>query len=93
MGMERAVVSTTIGAEGLPLKDGEEIVLADDPTLFAEEVIRLVKDHKARERLEHNARKAVIERFGWDKATEAFVRILELAHEKHARTLHSKEAK
>jgi len=36
MAMERAVVSTTIGAEGLPLTDGEEIMLADDASAFAD---------------------------------------------------------
>lgn len=85
MGMGRAVVSTTIGAEGLPLKDGEEIVLADEPDRFADEVVRLVKDDAARAKIEAAARKAVVERFGWDKATEALVTILERAVSKHGR--------
>lgn len=89
MGMERAVVSTTIGAEGLPVKDGEEIVLADEPERFADEVIRLMKDDPAREKIEAAARKAVVERFGWDRATEALVTILERALLKHGRKVAS----
>jgi sugar transferase (PEP-CTERM/EpsH1 system associated) len=83
MGMARAVVSTTIGAEGLPVKDGEEIILADDPDRFADEVVRLVRDDAARSRIEEAARKAVVERFGWDRATEALVKIIDRAREKH----------
>ncbi len=92
MGMERAVVSTTIGAEGLPLENGKEIVLADDPVRFADEVVRLMNDDEARETLEKSARKVVVEKFGWNKATQALVQIMERAREKHARTHHPKEA-
>ncbi|MEZ4298587.1 MAG: glycosyltransferase [Polyangiaceae bacterium] len=85
MGMARAVVSTSIGAEGLPLKDGEEVILADEPDRFADEVIRLVNDDAAREKIEQASRKAVVERFGWDRATDALVKIMERALEKHGR--------
>ncbi len=89
MGMARAVVSTTIGAEGLPVKDGEEIILADEPDRFADEVVRLIGDDAARERLEQSARKAVVERFGWDRATDALVQIMERALSKHGRKVAS----
>ena len=89
MGMARAVVSTTIGAEGLPLKDGEEIVLADEPDHFADEVVRLMNDEPARVKIEEAARRAVLERFGWDKATEALVTIIERALSKHGRKVAS----
>ncbi|MFO0589833.1 MAG: glycosyltransferase [Polyangiaceae bacterium] len=85
MGMARAVVSTTIGAEGLPVKDGEEILLADEPDRFADEVVRLLRDEPARVKIEEAARKAVVERFGWDRATDALVQIMERALSKHGR--------
>src|SRR6476619_1446959 len=44
MAMEKAVVSTTVGAEGLPVVDGEEIVLADTPEAFAAAVVKLLRD-------------------------------------------------
>lgn len=43
----RAVVSTTIGAEGLDLSHGEEILIADTPEEFAEECIKLLLNHAA----------------------------------------------
>ena len=40
----RPIVSTTIGAEGLDLSDGSEILLRDDPKSFAEACLHLLKD-------------------------------------------------
>ncbi len=42
MAMEKPVVSTTIGAEGLPVNDGQELLLADTPAAFAAAVVRLL---------------------------------------------------
>lgn len=83
MAMARAVVSTTIGAEGLPVKDGEEILLADDPKSFADATVRLLRDAAARARIESAARKAVVERFGWDKAADALMSACAHAIDKH----------
>src|SRR5262249_61814155 len=43
MAMEKAIVSTHIGAEGLPVRGGEELLLADDPPSFAAAVVRLLR--------------------------------------------------
>lgn len=57
MAMGRAVVSTTVGAEGLPVRDGHDIVLADGPQAFADAVARLMRDPGARAALEAAARR------------------------------------
>src|SRR4029453_13045806 len=44
MGMAKAVVSTSIGAEGLPVSHGTDILLADDPACFADAVVRVIRD-------------------------------------------------
>jgi polysaccharide biosynthesis protein PslH len=44
MAMERAVVSTHIGAEGLPLQDDEHLALADSPAEFADRVTTLLQN-------------------------------------------------
>ena len=59
MAMGRAVVSTTIGAEGLPVRDGHDIVLVDDPQRFAGAVVRLIRDAAARRSIEDAARQTV----------------------------------
>lgn len=55
MAARKAVVSTTIGAEGLDVHDGEDILLADTPKTFARSVVTLLKDSDRRKRLETGA--------------------------------------
>ena len=47
----RAVVSTTLGAEGLGARDGEHLVLADTPADFADAILRVWNDAPLRARL------------------------------------------
>lgn len=68
MAMEKAVVSTTIGAEGLPVRDGEHLLLADDPGAFAAAVVRLLRNADERRALEAAARKLVVEQYDWSAA-------------------------
>ncbi len=63
--MGKAIVSTRLGAEGLEFRHDEEIVLADDPSDFAQEVVRLMGDARRRNRLGLNARKRVEERYSF----------------------------
>jgi polysaccharide biosynthesis protein PslH len=68
MAAGKAVVSTTIGAEGLPTEDGRHLLLADTPAGFAAAVVRLFRDASARERLEREARSLVTARYDWSAA-------------------------
>jgi len=65
MSMGKAVVSTTIGAEGLPVTDGRHLVLADSPQTFADAVVRLLRNLEQRRALEAAARTLVVERYDW----------------------------
>jgi len=65
MAMGKAVVSTTVGAEGLPVTNGEHIVLADEPRAFARAVVGLIRDRDRRAALEAAARMLVVERYDW----------------------------
>jgi len=64
----RAVVSTTLGAEGLGARDGEHLLLADDPDNFAEAVLRLCHDPALRARLGDAGRMLYEDRFTWPAA-------------------------
>jgi sugar transferase (PEP-CTERM/EpsH1 system associated) len=75
MAMEKAVVSTSVGAEGLPVRGGVELLLADTPEDFAEAVVRLLTDEDAATRLGARAAATVRARFGWDKVAESFAKI------------------
>jgi polysaccharide biosynthesis protein PslH len=65
MAMGRAVVSTAIGAEGLPVTSGQHVLLAEGPQAFAEAVVRLLRDVDRRRALEAAARALVVERYDW----------------------------
>ncbi len=47
----KAVVSTTLGAEGISVTDGRDILLADEPRQFADAILRLLRDPELRRRL------------------------------------------
>jgi sugar transferase (PEP-CTERM/EpsH1 system associated) len=79
MAMGKAVVSTTVGAEGLPVENGEHLLVADEPHLFARAVVRLLRDVQRRRALETAARTLVVERYDWaavsNSLEDALVRI------------------
>ncbi len=72
MSMAKAVVSTTVGAEGLPVTPGRDIVLADEPTRFAQAVVHMIRDESARRAMEAAARQLVVERYDWSAVTADF---------------------
>jgi sugar transferase (PEP-CTERM/EpsH1 system associated) len=65
MAMERAVVSTRLGAEGFPVSQGRELVLADRPGHFASAVVDLLRDPRRRAELGHSARRFVQTGYDW----------------------------
>jgi glycosyltransferase involved in cell wall biosynthesis len=70
------VVSTTIGAEGLPVEHGTHLYLADDPQSFAARCLELMENPAARSRLTCAALELVSSRFSWDEAVKEFERLL-----------------
>ncbi|MGC8874907.1 MAG: glycosyltransferase family 4 protein [Chloroflexia bacterium] len=66
LSMARATVSTPLGAEGLEgLVDGEHIALAETAEQFAAQVLRLLSDAPARERMGRAGRTVVVARYDW----------------------------
>ncbi len=81
MATAKAVVSTTVGAEGLDVHHGRDIILADDPRSFAQAVIMLLRDPELRRRYE----KAAVEtaaRYDWPAIGERFSEVLQSVAEK-----------
>jgi glycosyltransferase involved in cell wall biosynthesis len=66
MAAGKAVVSTTIGAEGLALTPGRDVVIADTASAFADAVRALLADHAEAARLGRAARTLVEDRYAWD---------------------------
>jgi glycosyltransferase involved in cell wall biosynthesis len=65
MAMGKAIVSTTLGAEGIDAFPGRDILIADEPQTFAASVIRLLNDPSLGARLGQSARQLAVERYSW----------------------------
>lgn len=83
MSMAKAVVSTRVGAEGLPVTSGRNIEIADEPARFAHAVVHLMRDTAARRAIEAAARQLVVERYDWSAVAvdfeEALLRVAGVA--------------
>ena len=77
LAMGKAVVSTTVGAEGLDLVDGEEILIADEPAAFAAAVLRLLTDASLRRKIGENGRARVERDYDWRSIGEKLYRLYE----------------
>lgn len=77
MAMEKAVVSTTLGAEGLPVTDRENIVVADNAATFAIAIKELLLNEEKKEKISKNARNHVEWNFNWQNVASVFSNILE----------------
>jgi glycosyltransferase involved in cell wall biosynthesis len=72
MAMGKAIVSTAVGIEGLPLKDGEHVALADSSEAFAQATIKLLQQDESREAIALRGMNFVRHNFSWGKAAHVF---------------------
>ena len=72
LAMAKPVVSTTVGAEGLALEPGEHFIAADDPAVFADAVVSLLRDPERRHALGHAGRTLVDTHYSWGQVARQF---------------------
>ncbi len=77
MAMGRPTVSTAVGAEGLPVTDGQELYLADDPESFARRALELMANPDKGDRMGQLAQDRVRRDFGWEAAAQPFIEACE----------------
>jgi len=70
LAMRKAIVSTSVGCEGIEVVDGENIYIADNKQQFAEKVIYLLKNDDERKRLGQEGIKLIKEKYQWEKIAE-----------------------
>ena len=70
------VVSTSVGAEGLVYRDGDDILIADKPSQFASACVDLLKDASRRSVIAAAAREMVAARFSWERVADRLEQIL-----------------
>jgi sugar transferase (PEP-CTERM/EpsH1 system associated) len=76
MAMGKAVVSTSVGAEGLDVHNGRDVVLADVTDRFADAVSKFLHDRALRNAFEHAAA-ALASQYDWSNIAGRFLRVLE----------------
>ena len=79
LSMGKAVVSTGVGVEGLPLAPGEHFLQADDPAAFASAVVGLLRDPARRRVLGLAGQRLTHERFAWSQVAREFAACCEVA--------------
>jgi glycosyltransferase involved in cell wall biosynthesis len=65
MAMGKAIVSTTVGAEGFPVVDGQELLLADEPEEFAAAVLKLLANPAQRSQIGARGQAFARANYGW----------------------------
>ena len=78
MAMGKALVSTSIGAEGLDVQSGRDLLLADDPKSFIDAILLLLRNGELRRKYEEAAVK-VASQHDWSRIAERFTSVLEAA--------------
>jgi glycosyltransferase involved in cell wall biosynthesis len=73
------VVTTRIGASGFPVRNGEEVLLADTPQEFSDALRALMDSIDFRRQLGERGRRMVTEKFGWNRLAEDFLGVIEEA--------------
>lgn len=76
LAMERPVVTTAVGNEGLGGISGRHLLVADEPGPFAAAIVRLQRDPALRARLGAAGRAWVVEQFGLEAVLDRLERIL-----------------
>jgi glycosyltransferase involved in cell wall biosynthesis len=69
------IVSTTVGAEGVPVRSEQDLLLADNPADFAAAVVRLLDNSALADRLVAAARELVQSRFDWRTVVPGLERV------------------
>lgn len=79
MAMEKPVVSTRVGAEGISCSTGNDILIADEPSEFADHVVRLLRDRDAARRIGAAGRE-VAKQYDWSVVAQPLDALYRSAH-------------
>ncbi len=72
LSLQAPVVSTTLGAEGFGLKNGQELVLADEPAEFARAIVELIQDRGRAQALGAAGRAFAVQHYDWRRIVPLF---------------------
>jgi len=70
LAMRKAIVSTSVGCEGIEIIDGKNILIADAPEDFAQKIVRLLNSKEERRNLGKEGLKLVKDKYQWERIAE-----------------------
>jgi len=73
MAMAKPIVSTSIGIEGIEVVPERDVLIADRPEEFVEQISRLFLDDSLRSRLGSSARRLAEERYSWGRIVDTML--------------------
>jgi polysaccharide biosynthesis protein PslH len=71
MAMGKAIVSSTLGAEGIEAVPGRDLLIEDQPAAFADAVSRLLAEPSLAARIGRSARQLAVQHYAWSGAARA----------------------
>lgn len=83
MAMSKAIVSTTLGAEGIEAVPGRDILIADEPDAFADGLNQLLAEPEKAARMGQAARDLAVQRYSWAGAVQELERFYYQLLEEH----------
>lgn len=75
LAMGKAIVSTTVGCEGVAVRNGEHLMIADDASTFASRIFEMFEDQHLRDVLGQTGRRLVEASYSWELAGERLERL------------------
>lgn len=77
MAMRKPIVSTSLGCEGLAVEPGKHLLIADEPEVFAQNVIELLKNPEKRRALGVAGRALVEAEYSWERCGDRLQQVVE----------------
>lgn len=65
LSMSKAIISTSVGCEGLEVEDGKTIVIADTPDAFAQAIVSILRNPELAQTIGQQGRQLVETRYDW----------------------------
>ena len=75
MAMGKTIISTSVGAEGLPAENGKHLIIENDPIKFSNRIIALLNDNDKRKKIGETAAGYVRQKFAWREVAERYAEI------------------
>ena len=75
--MGSAVITTTVGAAGFPIVNGQQALIANHAQAFREAVSAVTSSPELRSGLGHRGRQMILDEFSWDKIGPEFLSLVE----------------